>query len=67
MQAYCRRTKGKDAPATVSGMGSSAPGQAQETLPAHQPRGLLLLLLRGWHLQRIRLALNLLKLFSIED
>ncbi|KAK1664339.1 hypothetical protein QYE76_052498 [Lolium multiflorum] len=39
MQDYCRRTSGKDAPGKNPGMAAADLGQAQESLPAHQPRG----------------------------
>ncbi|KAK1662793.1 hypothetical protein QYE76_050952 [Lolium multiflorum] len=39
MRAYCRRTCRKDAPGKKLGMAAVDSGQAQESLPAHQPRG----------------------------
>ncbi|KAK1604828.1 hypothetical protein QYE76_028501 [Lolium multiflorum] len=47
MQVYCRRTRGNDAPGTNLGMGSPDLGQAQESLPAHQPRGAPVITIAG--------------------
>jgi Leucine-rich repeat (LRR) protein len=39
MKAFCRRTSVVGSPALFPGMASADSGQAQESLPAHQPRG----------------------------